>query len=261
MRGYTRGNRGFNVGLPGYDVGNRGFTPQDATPVLPTLIRGKAPTMRYHAKDAGAGGWAAADYGSDLSLVSAGSAPTYNNGSAFTAPGADDSVKGNAGKCYERTGDPTYGQPGTDDFWDKLILQYVSETTLLISQREDANEYWEYVMLPTGVELRIVGINSVALATGALVAGTWYVIDIVFDHSGSARIYLNGRAKQTTSVSSPAVLPCVPNIDMAILARSDPYAAPTNGSIAYYARWQGAGWLTSADQDSLVLQHYNDLIG
>ncbi|MEE9366922.1 MAG: LamG-like jellyroll fold domain-containing protein [Dehalococcoidales bacterium] len=230
---------------------------------LPTTILGETPAWRYHGGDATATDWPAATFGDTLTLVGSGAAPTLNNGSDFNAPGADDSVKLNAGKYYERSGDNTFGDVSTNDFWMKIILKFVNATTIIQGKFISGGPMWEMLIIVNAsgqLSMQIDdGPDAVLQSQVGLTVGAWHAIDIVADKSGSMRFYIDG-VQGPADADISAVGDLDSNQPFSVGARSTSGSNPTNCNIAYIACWQAAAWLASHDQDTLVAQHYADLI-
>ena len=256
----ARQNGGYRHG-PGQGY-RHGPAPDVAS--LPTTILGKTPTWRYgHGLDADpdTSTWDAADYGDDLTYTEGGTSPTFNDGSSFEALGANDSVTFTKGDYYQRVGDNTFGNLSNNDFWLKLIMRAGTSTSDVISKFLDGNNYWSCTFLNNATfqfNVKSTGTFSLSTGVGASATGTVYVYDIVWDDSGSARLYTDGLPTATASVSGVGALNF--DIPFTVGARATD-TIPTDCSVLYAALWEGAAWLSSHDQDTLVAQQYADLVG
>jgi len=195
------------------------------------------PTFIYLGGMATANTWLPYKYGDTLSIVRTGDAPTLNDGSPLLGP-LDDSVRGNFGKNYQRVGDNDYANLSGDDVWVKVICTYADETTRIFSKQSGA-AWFELQQNPSSQLRMAFGPPSNVLIVPGLLEGEWYVLDFVFDRSGSARAYKNGLPVDTEDITSVVELDTPGSFNVLGWQHS---VNTTTGSLAYLALWQKAGW-------------------
>jgi len=228
----------------------------------PTLINGVTATYIYDGALAADPTWVAT-VGDNLTLVGAGAAPTFNDGgSPWSASLADDSVKFNGAKYFERSGDTSYANPGTNSFWIKLLYKHVNETGVILGKYKSGGtpgslEMFSVVTAPRQLNFSVDDGPDLASMSINPHSDGWHAMDFVHHAGNWVRAYADGvQVEADMDVSAIGSLSVIE--PFSIGARSTAGATPSNASIAYCAMWQGAGTdlISTHDQDTLVAAHY-----
>jgi len=219
-----------------------------------------APTFIYYGGDATTTIWPA-QIGSQLAIISTGAEVTPNNGSPLLGTD-DDSAKFNGGKFFELNGSNAYADVGTDDLWISALFKFNGVAERIMGKRNgDNSRIWELETTTTTVFGRFYGAGGTnpSVPTDTLTVGCWYFLELAFDASGSARMYVNGvQSASDVDVSDTGDMDSVG--DFGIGGRENASAKFTS-NIAYLGLWHGSGWLDSHDQDTLAAERFQQLTG
>lgn len=214
----------------------------------------KQPFFRYKLGDANGTNLVPWIDGEILTLQ-AGTAPSYNQGSPWLGVN-DDSCKFNVGGYYKAGSNEVLDIPNTSDAVIEIVLKTDAGTTFIICNSDLTDSGWT-LFGATGTTLYFKfydngGVNIIA--TGLLV-GTWNHVMAILHRPGFGQLSVNGSALGAAVDITGVTDTSEPDAAFTIGA-SSAGSLNFNGSIAYAAGWEGAGWLDSHVQPAVVKDRY-----
>lgn len=249
--------------LPAGTRPHRFYLPFSSTDLLGTpssiTINGtsRQAALEYVGNDATLSAWPAS-LGTDLPIAGTGAdfalgveTPIVESVVAATA---------GAGKYFSAYGGA--GAIGTMDAVFEVVFKGGSTFgTLLSYTPTNGGRGWQFKAVTTSCYLLIRdGTNQAVINTGGIVSGSWNVVHIAIDRSGSARIVQNGGYGGSYGVTS------VGDIDNGTLTGPAIGGCSNgtercNGTLALARVWEGASWLDTHLQDALFLRRCSQIFG
>lgn len=207
---------------------------------------------RYEAKDISGTTWTAAVGGVDLSESGSGSSPVVTVETAF-----DDGSKVatfQAGK-YFTVADNAVHDVTTEDKVVEVVSRFGGTNSYICAKGTDPG--WRIREFTNFQYLNLGGAGNIS-ATG--LTGNDLIHTLYFlDRSGSGRVYSNGVAISTTSISAHSGDES--NTSNFSIGADSGGSFPTTCGVIMIQAWKRSAWLDTHVQDTLAAARYNLLMG